>query len=132
LDVYLSDPTLAILWIRIATSAIRWLRNGHYDQCHAPYRAHPGLPEHLRGHQGKRSAGSVYRETRLAFGWSSGSSKLELFEGFVKHRQAVQAQPKCGPARRSLITEDEGGGYYDSGYIQPVDFFGDGTRIPAA
>jgi phospholipase C len=29
-----------------------------------------------------------------------------------------------------LITEDEGGGYYDSGYVQPVDFFGDGTRIP--
>jgi phospholipase C len=25
---------------------------------------------------------------------------------------------------------DEGGGYYDSGYVQPVDFFGDGTRIP--
>ncbi len=29
-----------------------------------------------------------------------------------------------------LITTDEGGGYYDSGYIQPIDFFGDGTRIP--
>jgi phospholipase C len=29
-----------------------------------------------------------------------------------------------------FITVDEGGGYYDSGYIQPVDFFGDGTRIP--
>jgi phospholipase C len=29
-----------------------------------------------------------------------------------------------------LITTDEGGGYYDSGYVQPVDFFGDGTRIP--
>jgi phospholipase C len=29
-----------------------------------------------------------------------------------------------------LVTVDEGGGYYDSGYIQPVDFFGDGTRIP--
>jgi Phosphoesterase family len=29
-----------------------------------------------------------------------------------------------------FITFDEGGGYYDSGYIQPVDFFGDGTRIP--
>ena len=28
------------------------------------------------------------------------------------------------------MTFDEGGGYYDSGYIQPVDFFGDGTRIP--
>lgn len=29
-----------------------------------------------------------------------------------------------------FITFDEGGGYYDSGYIQPVDYFGDGTRIP--
>lgn len=29
-----------------------------------------------------------------------------------------------------LITTDEGGGYYDSGYIQALDFFGDGTRIP--
>jgi phospholipase C len=29
-----------------------------------------------------------------------------------------------------MITFDEGGGYYDSGYVQPVDFFGDGTRIP--
>jgi len=29
-----------------------------------------------------------------------------------------------------LITFDEGGGYYDSGYIQPLDFFGDGTRVP--
>jgi phospholipase C len=29
-----------------------------------------------------------------------------------------------------LVTVDEGGGYYDSGYVQPVDYFGDGTRIP--
>jgi len=29
-----------------------------------------------------------------------------------------------------LITFDEGGGYYDSGYVQAVDYFGDGTRIP--
>jgi phospholipase C len=29
-----------------------------------------------------------------------------------------------------FVTADEGGGYYDSGYVQPVDFFGDGTRIP--
>jgi phospholipase C len=28
------------------------------------------------------------------------------------------------------VTVDEGGGYYDSGYVQPLDFFGDGTRIP--
>jgi phospholipase C len=29
-----------------------------------------------------------------------------------------------------FITFDEGGGYYDSGYVQLLDFFGDGTRIP--
>jgi len=29
-----------------------------------------------------------------------------------------------------FITMDEGGGYYDSGYVQPLDYFGDGTRIP--
>jgi phospholipase C len=29
-----------------------------------------------------------------------------------------------------VITTDEGGGYFDSGYIQTIDFFGDGPRIP--
>ncbi|MCU6435180.1 alkaline phosphatase family protein [Undibacterium sp. Jales W-56] len=29
-----------------------------------------------------------------------------------------------------LVTFDEGGGYYDSGYVQFIDFFGDGTRVP--
>ena len=29
-----------------------------------------------------------------------------------------------------FVTMDEGGGYYDSGYVQPTSFFGDGTRIP--
>ena len=29
-----------------------------------------------------------------------------------------------------FVTFDEGGGYYDSGYVQALDFFGDGTRIP--
>ena len=29
-----------------------------------------------------------------------------------------------------FVTFDEGGGYWDSGYVQPLDFFGDGTRIP--
>jgi phospholipase C len=30
-----------------------------------------------------------------------------------------------------VFTTDEGGGYYDTGYVQPIDFFGDGSRIPA-
>jgi phospholipase C len=59
------------------------------------------------------------------------SSKLNLFEGFAKKIvDAVQANPKLWADTAILITFDEGGGYYDSGYVQPLDFFGDGTRIP--
>jgi phospholipase C len=59
------------------------------------------------------------------------SSKLDLFEGFVqKIVNAVQANPSLWKDTAIFITFDEGGGYYDSGYVQPLDFFGDGTRIP--
>lgn len=59
------------------------------------------------------------------------SSKLNLFEGFVKKIvDEVQANPTLWKSTAIFVTFDEGGGYYDSGYIQPVDFFGDGTRIP--
>jgi phospholipase C len=58
------------------------------------------------------------------------SSKLDLFEGFTqKIVQMVQSSPEWKDTV-IFITEDEGGGYYDSGYVQPLDFFGDGTRIP--
>ncbi len=58
------------------------------------------------------------------------SSKLDLFEGFTKKIvDAVQANPSLWKDTAIFITEDEGGGYYDSGYVQPLDFFGDGTRI---
>jgi phospholipase C len=60
------------------------------------------------------------------------SSKLDLFESFTKKIiDEVQSNPDLWAHTAILITEDEGGGYYDSGYIQPLDFFGDGTRIPA-
>jgi len=59
------------------------------------------------------------------------SSKLDLFEGFVKQIvTSVQANSKLWAHTAIFVTFDEGGGYYDSGYIQPLDFFGDGTRIP--
>jgi phospholipase C len=59
------------------------------------------------------------------------SSKLDLFEGFVKQIVTdVQNNPGLWKETAIFITFDEGGGYYDSGYVQPVDFFGDGTRIP--
>jgi phospholipase C len=59
------------------------------------------------------------------------SSKLDLFEGFTKKVVlAIQANPNLWKDTAIFITFDEGGGYYDSGYVQPLDFFGDGTRIP--
>ncbi len=59
------------------------------------------------------------------------SSKYDLFEAFTKKIiKEVQSKPKLWKDTAILITVDEGGGYYDSGYIQPLDFFGDGTRIP--
>lgn len=59
------------------------------------------------------------------------SSKLDLFEGFVKKIvDGVQANPRLWNDTAIFITVDEGGGYYDSGYIQALDYFGDGTRIP--
>jgi phospholipase C len=42
----------------------------------------------------------------------------------------VQGNPELWKDTAILVTFDEGGGYYDSGYIQMIDFFGDGTRIP--
>ena len=59
------------------------------------------------------------------------SSKLDLFEGFVKKIvDGVQANPKLWNDTAIFVTFDEGGGYYDSGYVQPLDFFGDGTAHP--
>ena len=42
----------------------------------------------------------------------------------------MKANPELWKDTAIFITFDEGGGYYDSGYVQPLDFFGDGTRIP--
>jgi phospholipase C len=59
------------------------------------------------------------------------SSKEDLFEGMVKKIVDHLTANKALFAETALfITMDEGGGYYDSGYIQPLDFFGDGPRIP--
>jgi phospholipase C len=59
------------------------------------------------------------------------SSKLELFAGYVKKIvDMAKANPKVWNDTVIMVTFDEGGGYYDSGYVQPIDFFGDGSRIP--
>jgi phospholipase C len=59
------------------------------------------------------------------------SSKFSIYEAFVrKILTELRSKPDLWNSTAVFITVDEGGGYYDSGYIQPLDFFGDGTRIP--
>jgi phospholipase C len=60
------------------------------------------------------------------------SSKIDIWEGFVKQIiESVQANKELWASTAIILIFDEGGGYYDSGYIQPLDFFGDGTRMPS-
>ena len=59
------------------------------------------------------------------------SSKLGLFEAFAKNIvELAQSNQEQWEQTAIFITVDEGGGYYDSGFIQALDFFGDGPRIP--
>jgi phospholipase C len=59
------------------------------------------------------------------------SSKFSIYEAFVrKILTELRQNPELWHSTAVFITVDEAGGYYDSGYIQPLDFFGDGPRIP--
>ena len=59
------------------------------------------------------------------------SSKLDLFEALIDriHRD-LKAHPELFEETAFFIAWDEGGGYWDSGAFVPLDFFGDGPRIP--
>jgi acid phosphatase len=58
-------------------------------------------------------------------------STVYAWENFVARAvAAIQGNTKLWRSTAIFITEDESGGYYDSGYIQPVSFFGDGPRVP--
>jgi len=59
------------------------------------------------------------------------SSKVDLFEAYVANiLGALEANPKLKAETAVFVTWDEAGGYWDSGYIQSIDFFGDGPRMP--
>ena len=59
------------------------------------------------------------------------SSKWSLFEAFTRNIiELARSNPEQWAETAIFVTVDEGGGYYDSGFIQPVDFFGTGPRIP--
>jgi phospholipase C len=72
---------------------------------------------------------SIVKPSGLVDGHPS-SSKLDLFEAFTKKIVTMVQDSRYWQDTAIFITFDEGGGYYDSGYVQPLDFFGDGTRIP--
>ena len=59
------------------------------------------------------------------------SSKIDLFEAYTLNvLSALDANPKLKAETAVFITWDEAGGYFDSGFVQSIDFFGDGPRIP--
>ncbi len=60
-----------------------------------------------------------------------GYSDPASYEAFLKQLvTTVQSNPSLWANTAIVITTDEGGGSFDSGYIQNMDFFGDGPRIP--
>ena len=59
------------------------------------------------------------------------TSKISLFEAFVQNIVDLARSNQQQWAQTAIfVTVDESGGFYDSGFIQPVDFFGTGPRIP--
>jgi phospholipase C len=58
------------------------------------------------------------------------SSKVDLFEGYVQNiLDALEANPWLKAETAVFITWDEAGRYWDSGFIQPIDYFGDGPEF---
>jgi phospholipase C len=59
------------------------------------------------------------------------SSKVDLFEAYALNvLSALDANPALKAETAVIVTWDEAGGYWDSGFIQSIDYFGDGPRIP--
>jgi phospholipase C len=57
-------------------------------------------------------------------------SSLSAFEAFATNlANTLIANGSLYSNTVLFITMDKSGGYYDSGYVQPIDFFGDGPRV---
>ncbi|MFZ6849095.1 alkaline phosphatase family protein [Undibacterium sp. RuRC25W] len=60
-----------------------------------------------------------------------GYSVPAKYEYFLQNLIAkVKANPTLWAHTAIIVTTDEGGGHFDTGAIQNIDFFGDGPRIP--
>jgi phospholipase C len=98
----------------------------------------PALREHLKGMDtfkndianGSLPEVSFVVPKNLASG-HPGYSAPVAYEMFLNDLiSSVQSKPELWADTAIIITTDEGGGYFDTGSIQNVDFFGDGPRIP--
>ena len=131
-DLYLQDPTYSNSW------------NAYCDICNFTQYETSIMTDATQRQENERDVADLYNDIyngtlpAVSFVKPSGfvdghpaSSKFDLFEAFTKKIiTEVQANPTLWASTAIFVTVDEGGGYYDSGYIQPIDFFGDGTRIP--
>lgn len=80
--------------------------------------------------QGKLPAVAYVKPDSLVDGHPA-SSKLNLFESLAENiLDKLQRHPELFAETAFIVTFDESGGFWDSGFMQPLDFFGDGPRIP--
>jgi phospholipase C len=134
-------PTASAAAIDAATLA--QARNFIYNALGDPLTAFPaviksGLASHLQGLDAFDAALAAHALPAVSFvvpknldSGHPGYSVPARYEAFVRSLVAkVQADPELWRSAAILVTADEGGGYFDSGYIQILDFFGDGPRIP--
>ncbi|WP_321888030.1 alkaline phosphatase family protein [Paraburkholderia bannensis] len=64
------------------------------------------------------------------FSGHPGFSSPAAYEQWLSQVVAAVTASKQWSNTAILVTTDEGGGHFDTGPIQPLDFFGDGPRIP--
>ena len=98
----------------------------------------PALRDHLKGME--TFLNDVSNETLPAVSFvvpknlvsgHPGYSAPVRYELFINDLiNKVQSKTALWENTAIIITTDEGGGYFDSGVIQNLDFFGDGPRIP--
>jgi phospholipase C len=136
-----SDALIALYATPAAIKAARpYLYNAIGDPLNASANVvgNPALKANLQGlsrfyadvSQGTLPAVSYVVPKNLDSGHPGYSAPVR-YEAFLQDLVTkVQANPALWADTAIVITTDEGGGYFDSGLIQPLDFFGDGPRIP--
>jgi phospholipase C len=90
-----------------------------------------GIPDFYQDAETEKLPAVAFVRPYEPYSGHPGDSAVSAYEYFVLSiANAVIKRPALFADTAIFVTFDEGGGYYDSGYIQPLDFFGDGTRIP--